>query len=143
MDNPEQLIRKGVHHEGMKEGAVKGFLGGLTWGIVIVALLIFGRICWDGLPVLLKPEFPFIDIAFLTEKTQTLHVFDDAAGTRHSLPATEYYAWVGTHGADAIFNERPTPIPAAASPARSWARRCSPWSASSSRSSSGWRRRST
>ena len=106
MDNPEQLIRKGVHHEGMKEGAVKGFLGGLTWGIVIVALLIFGRICWDGLPVLLKPEFPFIDVAFLTEKTQTLHVFDDAAGTRHSLPATEYYAWVGTHGADAIFNEQ-------------------------------------
>ncbi len=106
MKNPEQLLRKGVHHDGLKEGAVKGFLGGLTWGIVLVALLIFGRICWDGAPVLLKPEFPFIDIAFLTEKTQTLHIFDDASGTRHSMPATSYYAWVEENGRDAIYNEQ-------------------------------------
>jgi phosphate transport system permease protein len=106
MENPEQLIRKGVHHEGLKQGAVKGFLGGLTWGIVLIALLIFGRICWDGIPALTKSEFPYLDVGFLTEKTQTLHVFDDATGTRHSIPATEYHAWVEKNGSDAIFNEQ-------------------------------------
>lgn len=106
MENPEQLIRKGVHHEGLKQGAVKGFLGGLTWAIVLIALLIFGRICWDGAPVLVKPEFPFLDIGFLTEKTQTLHVFDDSSGTRHSLPASDYHAWVDSNGSEAVFNEQ-------------------------------------
>jgi phosphate transport system permease protein len=105
MENPEQLIRKGVHHDGLKEGAVKALLGGLTWGIVLLALLIFGRICWDGVPALTKPEFPYIDVAFLTEKTQTLHVFDDATGTRHSLPAIDYHAWVAKNGSEAVFNE--------------------------------------
>ena len=105
MENPEQLIRKGVHHDGLKEGAVKAVLGGLTWGVVLVALLIFGRICWDGAPVLFKSEAPFIDVAFLTERTQTLHVFDDASGTRHSLPASDYHAWVDKNGSEAVFNE--------------------------------------
>ncbi|MCW1914037.1 phosphate ABC transporter permease PstA [Luteolibacter sp. GHJ8] len=106
MDNPEQLIRKGVHHGALKQGAVKSLLGGLTWGIVLIALLIFGRICWDGAPALMKPEFPYIDVSFLTERTQTLHVFDDAAGTRHSIPSTEYHAWVEKNGAESIFNEQ-------------------------------------
>lgn len=105
MDNPEQLLRKGVHHEALKQGAVKAVLGGMAWGVVLIALLIFGRICWDGAPVLLKPEFPFVDTAFLTEKTETLHVFDDASGTRHSLPASEYHQWVAKEGTEAIFNE--------------------------------------
>ncbi len=105
MENPEQLLRKGVHHEALKQGAVKAVLGGMAWGVVLIALLIFGRICWDGAPVLLKPEFPFVDTAFLTEKTETLHVFDDASGTRHSLPASEYHGWVEKHGAESIFNE--------------------------------------
>lgn len=104
MENPEQLIRKGVHFEGLKEGLVKTFLGSLTWGIVLVALLLFGRICWDGVPVLIKPDFPFVDIAFLTEKTETLHVFDDANAERHSMPASEYYEWVKDNGVDAVFN---------------------------------------
>ncbi|TAE75650.1 MAG: phosphate ABC transporter permease PstA [Verrucomicrobia bacterium] len=106
MENPEQLIRKGVHHDRLKEGTVKAVLGGLTWGVVLVALLIFGRICWDGAPAVLKSEFPFVDTDFLTAKTETLHVFDDAVGNRHSLPATEYHAWVEKEGSDAVFNEQ-------------------------------------
>lgn len=105
MENPEQLIRKGLPQGAAKEGAVKALLGGLTWGLVLVALLIFGRICWDGAPALLKPDFPFVDFGFLTEKTQTLHVFDDASGNRLSLPATDYYQWVDQHGSEAVFNE--------------------------------------
>jgi phosphate transport system permease protein len=105
MENPEQLIRKGVHHDGLKQGAVKAVLGGMAWGVVVVALLIFGRIFWDGAPVLLKPDFPFVDTSFLTEKTETLHVFDDASGTRHSLPASQYHQWAEKNGSDAVFNE--------------------------------------
>ncbi|WP_367875313.1 phosphate ABC transporter permease PstA [Luteolibacter sp. Populi] len=106
MENPEQLIRKGVNHGRLKAGFVKGFLGGLTWGVVLVALLIFGKICWDGAPTLLKPEFPYLDIGFLTKETETLHVFDDSAGTRHSMPASEYHAWIGNNGTEAVFNEQ-------------------------------------
>ena len=57
MDNPEQLIRKGVHHDGLKEGAVKVFMGGLTWGIVLVALLIFGRMVMKGRRLPAAPFF--------------------------------------------------------------------------------------
>ncbi|MDB6077948.1 MAG: Phosphate transport system permease protein PstA [Akkermansiaceae bacterium] len=85
---------------------VKSLLGGMTWGVVLIALLLFGRICWDGAPVLFKKEAPFVDFSFLTEKTQTLHVFDDATGNRHSLPATEFYKWVNQNGAAAVFNEQ-------------------------------------
>lgn len=106
MKNPEQLIRKGIHHTGIKEGVVKSLLGGLTWGVVLIALLIFGRICWEGAPVLFKKEAPFLNTAFLTEKTQTLHVFDDAEGNRHQLPAEEFHKMVAEKGTDGVFNEQ-------------------------------------
>lgn len=107
MDHPEQLIRTpGLDRVRFKELAVKTVLGSATWLVVLVALLIFGLICKDGAPVLFKKEAPFLDISFLVEKTQTLHVFDDAQGARHSLPAAAFHAWVDQHGADAVFNEQ-------------------------------------
>ncbi|MGC4013581.1 MAG: phosphate ABC transporter permease PstA [Luteolibacter sp.] len=106
MKNPEQLIRRGVHRNGIAEGVVKAFLGGITWAIIAIALLIFGRMIVDGAPVFFKKEAPFVDIAFLTHKTETLHVFDDAEGNRHQLPASEFHRWTAEKGEGAVFNEQ-------------------------------------
>jgi phosphate transport system permease protein len=106
MKNPEQLIRRGVHRKGIAEAAVKTFLGGMTWAVIAIALLIFGRMIWDGAPVFFKKEAPFVNIDFLTKKTETLHIFDDAEGTRHQLPASEFHQWTDSHGTDAVFNEQ-------------------------------------
>lgn len=106
MKNPEQLIRSTQWHTGLREKLVRRALGSLTWGVVLVALLIFGRIFWDGAPALFKAEAPYVDLAFLTEKTETLHVFDDASGNRYQLGAKEFHAWVDEHGAEAVYNEQ-------------------------------------
>ncbi len=106
MKNPEQLIRRGVHRKGIAEGIVKTFLGGMTWAVIAVALMIFGRMIWDGAPVFFKKEAPFVNMDFLTKKTETLHVFDDAEGIRHQLPASEFHQWKSSHGTDAVFNEQ-------------------------------------
>lgn len=105
MKNPEQLIRRGLEPKHYAEWFVKFVLGSLTYIILIVAFVLFARMFWDGAPALVKNEFPYINIEFLTEKTQTLHVFDDAEGNRHQLPATEFHKWTTEHGADAVFNE--------------------------------------
>ena len=115
MENPEQLIRKGVHHDGLKQGAVKAVLGGMAWGVVVVALLIFGRIFWDGAPVLLKPDFPFVDTSFLTEKTET---------PATACPPRSITSGPRRTAAMLSSMKLPIPIPAAASPARSWGPRC-------------------
>lgn len=107
MKNPEQLIRSGgIKRAGIIEGVVKTFLGGMTWAVIAVALLIFGRMVWDGAPVFFKKEAPWVDIAFLTEKTETLHVFDDAEGNRHQLPASKFHEWTNANGNAAVYNEQ-------------------------------------
>jgi len=106
MKNPEQLIRNGIHRNGIAEGIVKTFLGGLTWAIIGIALLIFGRMIWDGAPVFFKKEAPWVDISFLTHETETLHVFDDAEGHRYQLAASAFQQWTTAHGKAAVFNEQ-------------------------------------
>jgi phosphate transport system permease protein len=106
MDNPEQLIRRGIRRSSIGEAFIKALLGGMTWAIIAIALLIFGRMFRDGAPAIFKSEAPFVDVGFLTEKNETLHVFDDAEGNRHQIPASEYHHWVDQHGADAVFNEQ-------------------------------------
>ena len=69
---------------------VRSFLASITYSIVIIAALLFGKIIVDGAPVLFKTEAPFVDFEFLTAKNETLHVFDDSLGNRHQLPASEY-----------------------------------------------------
>jgi phosphate transport system permease protein len=47
-----------------------------------------------------------VDTGFLTAKNETLHVFDDALGTRHQLPASKYNDYIDTHPAGNIYNEQ-------------------------------------
>jgi phosphate transport system permease protein len=106
MDNPEQLIRSGIDRQKVAETFVRGLLGGTAYLVIGVALVLFGGIVKKGAPVLFKAEAPFVDFAFLTSKTETLHVFDDPTGKRREMPASEFHRYVAEHGEAAAANER-------------------------------------
>ncbi len=106
MFDPEKLIRKGLPKGHLKDAVVRALLGGATYSVVLIAALLFGKIIIDGAPVLFKAEAPFVDLEFLTAKNQTLHVFDDAQGTRHQLPASEYSDYLVKNESKEIFNEQ-------------------------------------
>ena len=100
------LIRRGFSARRAIESFVRGLLAGTTYLILILAVVLFGRIFLDGAPVLFKAQAPFIDTDFLVSKTETLHVFEDAEGTRQSLPAGRFYDYVARHGKEAVYNEQ-------------------------------------
>ncbi len=106
MLNPEKLIRKGLPKGHFKDLAVKLILGAATYLVVIIALLLFAKIVKDGAPVLFKAEAPFVDFGFLLDKNETLHVFDDAQGVRHQLPASRYSDYLKAHDGQPIYNEQ-------------------------------------
>lgn len=106
MFNPETLIRKGLPKGHFKDLIVRSVLSGVTYSIVLIAALLFGKIIIDGAPILFKAEAPFVDFEFLTAKNETLHVFDDAKGNRHQLPASKYVEYVSENESGAIFNEQ-------------------------------------
>ena len=83
MFDPETLIRKGLPKGHFKDRIVRTLLSGVTYSIVLIAALLFGKIVVDGAPVLFKAEAPFVDLEFLTAKNETLHVFDDEKGNRY------------------------------------------------------------
>ena len=106
MFKPENLIRKGLPKGHFKDLAVRSTLGVVTYLIVAIAALLFGKIIIDGAPVLFKAEAPFVDFEFLTAKNETLHVFDDAQGTRHQLPASKYSEYLAQHEGTTVYNEQ-------------------------------------
>lgn len=106
MFKPENLIRKGLPKGHFKDHAVRSTLGVVTYLIVAIAALLFGKIIIDGAPVLFKAEAPFVDFEFLTAKNETLHVFDDAQGTRHQLPASKYSEYLAQHEGTTVYNEQ-------------------------------------
>ena len=106
MYNPESLIRKGLPKGHIKDRLVRFSLGLVTYLIVIIAALLFFKIIKDGAPVLLTTKAPYVDLGFLLDKTETLHVFHDARGQRHQLAASKYSAYVKDHAGEPIYNER-------------------------------------
>lgn len=106
MFDPDKLIRK-TRARGHFTGVfIRSLLAGVTYLIVAIAALLFGKIVMDGAPVLFKAEAPFVDLEFLTAKNQTLHVFDDAKGNRHQLAASDFSAYVAKNPEGEIFNEQ-------------------------------------
>ena len=83
MLNPESLIRKGLPKGHFKDSLVRLLLVAGTYLIVIIAALLFFKIIRDGAPVLFTTKAPYVDLGFLADKNETLHVFDDAQGQRH------------------------------------------------------------
>jgi phosphate transport system permease protein len=106
MLDPEKLIRKGQPPGHFKDRIIRGLLASATYLIVLIAALLFGKIIVDGAPVLFKAEAPFVDFEFLTAKNETLHVFDDAQGTRHQLPASRYNEYLAKNPGITLYNEQ-------------------------------------
>lgn len=106
MFDPDKLIRKGLPKGYFRDLVVRSVLGGATYLIVLVAVLLFAKIILDGAPALLTSKFPYVDIEFLTAKNETLHVFDDAQGTRHQLAASKYNEYLNAHSGEKIYNEQ-------------------------------------
>ncbi len=106
MRHPESLIRKGLPKGRVKDLVVRLLLGAATYSIVLIAALLFCKIIKDGAPVLFTTKAPFVDAGFLLEKNETLHVFDDAQGVRHQLPASKYGEYVKAHAGAPIYNEQ-------------------------------------
>lgn len=106
MFNPEKLIRKGLPKGYFKDILTRVILGGVTYLIVIIAVLLFAKIIFDGAPAIFSTKFPFVDVEFLTAKNETLHVFDDALGNRHQLPASKYNDYIESHPSDTLYNEQ-------------------------------------
>ena len=106
MFKPENLIRKGLPKGHFKDLVVRSVLAGTTYLVVLIAALLFAKIIIDGAPVLFKAEAPFVDFDFLTAKNETLHVFDDAQGNRHQLPASGYNDYLTKNAGAPIFNEQ-------------------------------------
>jgi len=106
MFNPENLIRKGLPKGYFKDMLVRSVLGGITYLMVLIAVMLFGKIIIDGAPAIFTSKFPFVDIEFLTAKNETLHVFDDAKGARHQLPASKYNEYLEAHPGEQIYNEQ-------------------------------------
>lgn len=106
MFDPDKLIRKGLPKGYFKDVVVRLSLGGITYLVVLIAVLLFSKIIIDGAPAIFTTKFPFVDTEFLTAKNETLHVFDDAQGTRHQLPASKYNEYVSAHQGGGIYNEQ-------------------------------------
>ena len=106
MITEEQLIRKGTPKGRRLDLLTRVLLSSITYSIVVVALLLFGKIVVDGAPTLFTTKAPFINISFLTDKNETLHVFDDSSGKIHQLPASKYNEYLTTHDEDAIYNHQ-------------------------------------
>ena len=106
MYNPESLIRKGLPKGHIKDRLVRFSFGVVTYLSVIIAALLFFKIIKDGAPVLLTTKAPYVDLGFLLDKNETLHVFHDARGQRHQLAASKYSAYVKDHAGEPIYNER-------------------------------------
>lgn len=106
MFDPQTLIRKGRPKGFLKDLSIRSLLGAATYLILLIAVLLFAKIAADGAPAVFSSKFPFVNIEFLTAKNETLHVFDDAKGERHQLPASKYNEYLAARPGEAIFNER-------------------------------------
>ena len=61
-----------------------------TYFILLCATFIFGRIAWDGVPVLFQTEAPFVNVEFLTENPKSLVVFHDEKGDEVRMDIYEF-----------------------------------------------------
>ena len=61
-----------------------------TYFILLCATFIFGRIAWDGVPVLFQTEAPFVNVEFLTENPKSLVVFHDEQGDEVRMDIDEF-----------------------------------------------------
>jgi phosphate transport system permease protein len=70
---------------------------GATYAILLAATLVFGIIFFKGASTVFRPQFPFVNIPFLTEAPETLHVFEHE-GVRHELGDRAFRGYLEQRG---------------------------------------------
>ncbi len=77
----------------IRDGATTGLFATFTYIVLACAVVIIGKICFDGLPVLFKAEAPFVNTEFFTKKTMTLNQFYTAEGEMVRMDNDDYLAF--------------------------------------------------
>jgi phosphate transport system permease protein len=75
-----------------------------TYSVLLAATLVFGIIFIKGSSTIFRREFPFINVAFLTESPETLHVFEHE-GQKHELGDREFRSYMEKRGNPQISEE--------------------------------------
>lgn len=83
-----------------REGLVMLGLRLMTYFTILCATLLFANIIYKGAPTVFSTHFPFVNVEFLTQSPQTLHVFD-WNGQHMELPDVQFREWAQAHGVDA------------------------------------------
>jgi phosphate transport system permease protein len=64
-----------------------------TYLVLAAASYIFADIAWNGSKTLLQPSFPFVNVKFLTESPETLHLLE-ANGQKYELGDRDYQTFL-------------------------------------------------
>ena len=64
-----------------------------TYAVLLAATLVFGIIFVKGSETIFKREFPFVNVAFLTQSPETLHIFE-FEGTKHQMGDREFRSFM-------------------------------------------------
>jgi phosphate transport system permease protein len=75
-----------------------------TYAILLAATLVFGIIFAKGAGTVFTPRFPFVNVPFLTQSPETLHVFEHE-GQRHEIGDREFRAYMEKRGNPVIQEE--------------------------------------
>lgn len=87
--NPSNPFQKERSSRQMKESIIKWALRSMTFFILFATLGIFAHIFLKGAPVVFQAEAPFVNLSFLTELPETLHLIEDKEGTIHEASPLE------------------------------------------------------
>lgn len=96
MHAPNNPYRQKITANLRFEAAVNWLLRLSAYAIVVAASCIFLTIFFKGAPTVFKTSFPFVNISFLTEFPETLHVFD-YQGKTFSLGDGDYREFTKAH----------------------------------------------
>jgi phosphate transport system permease protein len=86
------------------ERLIFGFFRSATYSVVIAALLVFGIIFVKGAGTVFQREFPFVNLTFLTQAPETLHVFTYEGRVRE-LGDREYRVFLEKNGNPEVNDE--------------------------------------
>ena len=75
-----------------------------TYAVLLAATIIFGVIFIKGADTIFQREFPFINVPFLVESPETLHVFDHE-GQHHEMGDREFRKYMAAHENPTIAEE--------------------------------------
>jgi len=77
-----------------------------TYAVLLFAGFIFGIIAWKGGQQVFRDKAPFINVPFLTEAPESLHVLTLKDGSHLEFGDRDYRAWVAKNGEEQIADHK-------------------------------------